>query len=376
MSAKRSLADELQSVLIAHSLDAPEPTATVEDILAKTVAASTPVTRQRRWFPSPKVIGTAAAVALLVIGVAVFNTYRSDTRTSSSSTGSAGSAVMGAPNAQSQPDSGGGKAAPRTFGSNGYGSESSWCPEPRWVGLVGSTTELPGNARHGALTVSESYCADAAGTRSGSIVTVAASTGPPARPVTVLITEPQKLHVLQLHADSTGVNIRASNPSGAVIDQRFSTTDGTVFSPGPVIPVAGPCGSADLSVSLQPTSGSLTSASRLLLFANKSARACAIEGVPGVAARVSQGADVIASPTLHEPIAAMPVGGPPVLVLEPGDSAHAFISYAVTPRSVATPCPKATDVTVSLRGNQLATLPFVNGICDFKVHPLQPGPNG
>jgi hypothetical protein len=73
----------------------------------------------------------------------------------------------------------------------------------------------------------------------------------------------------------------------------------------------------------------------------------------------------------------MPVGGPPVLILESGESAHAFISYAVNPpRNVATPCTKATDLTISVRGNALATLPFATGVCNFKVHPMQSGAAG
>src|SRR6185437_13088462 len=76
--SKKTLPDELRSVLLAHSLDAPEPDNTVEQILAATVGTaaasstasiSSPASPSRRWWTSNQLLGAAVVVALLVLGV-------------------------------------------------------------------------------------------------------------------------------------------------------------------------------------------------------------------------------------------------------------------------------------------------------------------
>src|SRR5690348_9248278 len=74
--SKKTLPDELRSVLLAHSLDAPEPDSTVEQILAATVgtpAASGPVSTSRRWWTSNQLLGAAVVVALLVLGAGAYS---------------------------------------------------------------------------------------------------------------------------------------------------------------------------------------------------------------------------------------------------------------------------------------------------------------
>lgn len=95
---KRNLTDELQSVLRAHSLEAPEPSGSIDHILARTVGveAQLPVTSEkarRRWFAPNRVmlasVGAAAVVAALVslpIVLAANHTSRSHTANSERAT--------------------------------------------------------------------------------------------------------------------------------------------------------------------------------------------------------------------------------------------------------------------------------------------------
>jgi len=84
MTSNRSLTEELQSVLRAHSLDAPEPSGAIEDILARTIAADSsdeqpsPRSRPRvlRLLLRPAIVGVAASVAFVLVGVAVVNATR------------------------------------------------------------------------------------------------------------------------------------------------------------------------------------------------------------------------------------------------------------------------------------------------------------
>jgi len=73
---KRNLTDELQSVLLAHSFDAPEPAASIENILSRTtgsVSEGAAARRARRaWFSARNtMILGASAAAVVVAAVSV-----------------------------------------------------------------------------------------------------------------------------------------------------------------------------------------------------------------------------------------------------------------------------------------------------------------
>jgi hypothetical protein len=384
MSTKRSLTDELQSVMLEHSFDAPEPTSSIENILAKTVATTSPaVTGRRRWFPSPTLIGAAAVVAALIGGAALLNANR---QTESKSSAGSASGVADSNRSQESnglpPQLGLGKADAPSAAQAAPGAPArdgmTNCPGPRWTTTASSTFDIPANSSHGALTVRESYCADAIGGRSGSLVTVVASNRESTKPVTTLIGEQQQLHVAQINADSTGVTVRAGDPSGVVTDQRFNTANGKVFAAEPAVQVAGPCTEAELAVGLQPAVRVGAGSSRLIVFHNKSAQRCAIEGFPGVAATVGgSGAAITAGTSLQQPDGTTLRGAPSIVIVEPNESASALITFSDKPAAnVLTPCTTALSITISLRGTSLAILPFATGICDLQIHPVQQGTSG
>ena len=74
--SKKTLPDELRSVLLAHSLDAPDPDSTVDRILAADRGRTGRADRvgpdriaSRRWWTSSQLLGAAVVIALLVLGV-------------------------------------------------------------------------------------------------------------------------------------------------------------------------------------------------------------------------------------------------------------------------------------------------------------------
>jgi hypothetical protein len=95
--SKRTLTDELQSVLLAHSFDAPEPSTSIEQVLARTVDAERPADTHRRgwWPPSTKLLGIAAAVALVVLGAVGVTALRNHPTTTSTADSKAAAPALG-----------------------------------------------------------------------------------------------------------------------------------------------------------------------------------------------------------------------------------------------------------------------------------------
>jgi hypothetical protein len=83
--SKRTLTDELQSVLLAHSFDAPEPSTCIDRVLARTVDAERPADTHRRdwWPPSTKLLAIAAAVAVVTLGAVGVTSLRNHPTTTS-----------------------------------------------------------------------------------------------------------------------------------------------------------------------------------------------------------------------------------------------------------------------------------------------------
>lgn len=101
---KRSLTDELQSVLREHALDAPEPAATIDDVLARTVGAASQVpviARPRRWFTPMRTVLVAGAAAAVVAAVGVPILLTSHHRQQSTAAEKAGGAASAASTAMS-----------------------------------------------------------------------------------------------------------------------------------------------------------------------------------------------------------------------------------------------------------------------------------
>jgi hypothetical protein len=95
--SKRTLTDELQSVLLAHSFDAPEPSTSIDRVLARTVDAERPADTNRRgwWPPSTKLLGIAAAVALVSLGAVGVKALSDHTTTTSTADSKAAAPAVG-----------------------------------------------------------------------------------------------------------------------------------------------------------------------------------------------------------------------------------------------------------------------------------------
>src|SRR3954452_15103358 len=64
--SKRTLPDEVRSVLLAHAMEAPEPSATVHRVLAVTVAPDQPAPSLRGW-SAGRLLGAAAALLVATL---------------------------------------------------------------------------------------------------------------------------------------------------------------------------------------------------------------------------------------------------------------------------------------------------------------------
>src|SRR4051794_34294552 len=64
--SKRTLPDEVRSVLLAHAMEAPEPSATVHRVLAATVAPDQPAPSLRGW-SAGRLLGVAAALLVATL---------------------------------------------------------------------------------------------------------------------------------------------------------------------------------------------------------------------------------------------------------------------------------------------------------------------
>jgi hypothetical protein len=234
--SKRTLPDELRSVLLSHSLDAPDPEETVERVLAGTVAggsrAAAPV-GHRRWRPSVSLIGAAASVALLVAGVAAIRAAN-DSGSNNASSGSAATATQPGGDAPSGPGylNNGPKAA------QGYGEPTTQPPLPTGLNCPSS---VPGSKlvtgahtsfRAGARTVFvfEFYCLAANGQRGGSQIEAFQQAGSQLRYLSTLIEAKKNSYLQEMVGGIDSVTLTGTSgdnqPSGDLLSLRMTTKDG------------------------------------------------------------------------------------------------------------------------------------------------------
>lgn len=120
---KRSLTDELQSVLRAHALEAPEPAATIDAVLARTVGATSEVPvagKAWRWFTPMRTVLVAGAAAAVVAAVGVPILLTSQHRTQSTAEKAGGSALT-----SSQAQDRAAQAPPSDSANKQYGVQGS-----------------------------------------------------------------------------------------------------------------------------------------------------------------------------------------------------------------------------------------------------------
>jgi len=418
---RRTLTDELRSVLLSHSLDAPEPADTVTRILAGTVGPtvgtaqpavgtgqpaggipqpagedSKPATGRRRWRPSGQLLIAACIVAVIVLAAAGINTarHRNPAPTSANAAqGSAGSAQSSASSARSAASqhSSANARGPMLVPQVSDGRRAAPASPPTYFGSTLDCSKLPGgHLVTGAWDdfqlsntgqqryVYEFLCVGSDGQRSASEVQMFESAGGKLRYVMTLLRPNADEHLDFITATTDSVRIQYSvnrNPSGAPAGAvesmawEFSDPNG---GSGMGAVVAEPCLRKDLEASVIAAAGS--SASWRLVLHNRTGVACALEGFPTVIAMRSGTA--LAGAAAHK--LSGPAGGvrkglvPPIIVLSPGATAAAVLESSATPS-----CPTSDDVAVELpNGVSLGRLIAAVPACGLVVHPLVGNPSG
>lgn len=432
--SEKTLADELRSVLLARSLDAPEPTDTMRRILADTVGdgashqpglsdrlrSSQPSRRVRpswlRWPPSGFLIA-AVTVALLVIGVgALARLGQSGSGTDSTAGGSAkansAQQYSGAQDSGGQSPAGQGALpgpamSPRIqangteapSGSAGQGSvippTDPTPPFPTDLDCssidggkpgIGAWAASPASPASNGLRFYEFRCTGADGQRLASEVQEFRRTGSALAYVQTLLPLALNQHVDFLTVESGAVVIQSANAAGVgrgdVVERTYTLDSRPGYRVTSTL-VARACTSKDLSATattsaeIRTTSGTVVSAHAVLQFSNRSYRPCAIEGYPAVRSMVG-------SRTVGPPTDTMlsGVGGgvrnagvPPIVVLAPGSVAAAIVELGEWTGS--SQCASTDHLAVSLpNGAVLPPVPVSLGACAVTVHPVVDNPLG
>lgn len=355
----RTLADELRSVLLDRSFDAPDPDDTVTRILAETIELDEPVPSGRPWWrPTGGVLAAAAVVAALVLGgagaVALNRNSTSGKAQSSAaepandSAGKASGSVMGPAQA----------AAPNEAGSSGV----------QMFNLPAnlSCADVPGDKV--AITQFDSFtvngvtrqvvsarCADPTGQRTTSQVYTVADVNGRATIETTVLSQTDAVSVISLTGGVNGFTVRylqlAQGDSVEAVEQRtFRTADGGKTYPDVDTKlIASACTAADLRTSIAPEVESA-----VVRIINTSNQPCEVTGYPSRPAGT------------HRPLSEGQLV--PVVVLQPGEAA----STTMVPANPSPPCPSSFDVGFALPSGAVltgVTLPKLIG-CVPTVYPF------
>lgn len=427
--SKRTLQDELRSLLLSRSLEAPDPDPTVEAILARTVAsaatststatstatsadadapinadsdtAATTSARGRRhwWPPSSKFLAVAAAVTVGLAGVAGANVLRNGKSHSSSSMSSGLVSGTAGDSAASQA-AGVPGVAQGSMQPNAAPSDAAQ-PPPSPVGLQCST--LPGgqlvtDQRAGFLVAATGetryvfgfYCAGANGERGDSALQAFELTNNAWKYLSTLIDAANGLHLQFVSGVSDAVTLQGTGKPGSlsgssvgdVLSLTMITSDGGLsWRSGGTHLVAAACTRSDLSAtvvtveSVDARDGRVAAPThQVLQLTNHTVNPCALEGYPSLVA--TRGGKVVGpalTPTLAGPAGGVSSPAPPIVVLIPGGTAGAIIEYDTVHPS----CAPTDQLTVTLpNGTPLGVVAAKLSACGLNVHPLVDNPYG
>jgi hypothetical protein len=393
--SKKTLPDELRSVLLAHSLDAPEPDDTADRILAATVGAVAADEAGRRgpfgrpgerWWTSSQLLGAAVVIALLVLGAGGFALHNRGTKHDTASGSSAGQAYQRGSGPASRPSTGLGQL------QNGPNKAQSALAEPAPPTDLPCTSVPGGRPVVGAHTnftltstgqlryVYEFLCVGTNGARSASELQVF-QPGPNGRLsyLSTLVPASKEGHLEYLVAVPNGVRVQGTDQSGQipgdVVSITYTTADGglSFTSTGKLIAKA--CQRSDLTARVVVADGGLTGQHEVLQLTNLSVAPCALEGYPNLVALVNGApSGPMLNPTLSGPAGGVTtVQVPPIVVLIPGGTAGAIIELA----SEHPTCAPANQLAVRLpNGTSLGPIPADLSTCGLDVHPLVDNPYG
>jgi hypothetical protein len=371
MTTNRSLTEELQSVLRAHSLDAPEPSGAIGDILARTIEADSsgeqPLPRPRPRRPRlplrPAIVGVAASVAIGLVGVAVVNTVRNE-----GSTGNTASSMSEASGAATQQNRAG--AADKNLPAVGAISQ---CARPS--DRVSSSTVGPLTVpQTGApLTVVVTTCTDGRGVATGSQVDVVSQAG------SLLATLVDRTRAIQADfviVEGTRITVRGYSPGlGGAFDYPFTMSpDGTAFTAGPAQRYAGNCVADNVRVSIK--NGPVRHRTQLVQVVNTDIHPCALAGYPTVTALSGSSTLAVAAASIAGPSGGVSGSVAPVVVLTPGAVATSLVELDSQTDGTGV-CPASDRVRVSIGAPaRTVTIPLKLPVCGLQVHPLVPGGTG
>ncbi|MDQ1735000.1 MAG: hypothetical protein QOH56_1251 [Pseudonocardiales bacterium] len=374
MTSNRSLTEELQSVLRAHSLNAPEPSGAIEDILARTIAADSsdeqpsPRSRPRvlRLLLRPAIVGVAASVAFVLVGVAVVNATRDN-----GSGGSTASLSEGSPATVQQNRAG--AADKSVSGDSPVASAVAECARPS--DRVSSSTAGPLTVpRTGArMTVAVTTCTDGRGVATGSQVDVVSQTG------SLLATLVDRARAIQADfviIEGARITVRGySARLGGAFDYPFTMSpDGTVFTAGPAQRYASNCVADNVRVSIKD--GPVRDRTQLVQVVNTDIYPCALAGYPTVTALSGSTTRAVASATIAGPSGGVSGSVAPVVVLTPGAVATSLVELDSQTDGTGV-CPASDRVRVSIGAPpRTVTIPLKLPVCGLQVHPLVPGETG
>jgi hypothetical protein len=393
--SKKTLPDELRSVLLAHSLDAPEPETTVDRILAATVGGPAPdqvVPKGRfglrpgqHWWMSNQLLGAAVVIGLLVLGVGGYSLHNlgGPQRAASNSAGGANAAVNGS---AGLPSTG--------LGQLGKNNQSQQLPVPAPAPptdlpctslpgghpVVGAHTSFPLTSTGELRYVYEFLCVGTNGARSASELQVfQPAPGGRSSYLSTMVPVGKDGHLQYLSAVPNGVRVQGTDQSagdrpGDVISVTYTTADGgkSFSSTGKLVAKA--CQKADLSARVVTADGGATGHHQVLQLTNLTVNPCGLEGYPTLVPVVNGAlSGPMLNPTLSGPAGGVTADVPPIVVLIPGGTAGAIIEPGL---SHAT-CPPANQVSVQLpNGVSLGSIPADLSTCGLDVHPLVNNPYG
>lgn len=387
----KTLTDELRSVLLFHALEAPEPNATVDRILAETVGPVTALglhdeTPASGTGPRPsrrlslQHLMAAAVVAVLLISVAGINSARNRNAVRTATEASQDQVNQRQGGAVAASGSTAGSAPLPGAGDSSF--EAKPVEPPAYAGTRLDCSTIPG----GKLTVGQSddftllsdvdgalfeyLCVGSDGQRSASEVQMfhlVAGTWKYERSL------PHPNAYEHLESMTAGpqalLQFSVHRPGGVPGEIRAAVVDLSDPSAVQNYLVAAPCLREHLEVTLIPVPAAAAPSWRLSVR-NRTEVACALEGFPQVRAQRDGATLTTAALTLSGP-----AGGvtrqkvPPIIVLTRGATASAIIEQSS--RVAAGSCVRSDQLAVTLpNGVSLGQLPAEVAGCGLVVHPL------
>lgn len=386
--SKRTLPDELRSVLLAHALHAPDPDDTVHRVLAATVAPEQPrpVVRRRRRFSV--LTGSAAAVLVAVLAGVGFVVDQAWHPHFAAQTGSAAKTNGGQSNGigHNFPTQQAGGRAARPPKANIAPGEAGGAPAnpvppselncarllPGSRLMIGSAAKARLAGMNQDLYLYDFRCVKPDGTRSASTVAAYVRAGSAVQLRVVLVSASFGGKVDFVGSDDRSLVVQLLTRQQDLIRQDFTTTDGVHFSED-TAEVAAACTPADLSTqivrvdSASPTDGERPYA---VQFTKHSGGICVLSGYPSVTA--ADGSAASAVPTLRGAAGGTGAVVPEIVELAQGTTVAAMVEPAARPG-----CAPGGTVAVALpSGRPVGVLPADFPLCGAQVHPIVPNSRG